>query len=109
MLNLGDSKTGPRTIYLNSRARELIERQPRFGPCVFPCQDDPMRPMAESSSLRVWYLVRRRAGIEDVRLHDLRHNFASPRRHAGRSAPDGGEVAWSPSGVDDPSVRTRCE
>ena len=76
-LNLSDSKTGPRTVYLNSRARELIERQPRSGPCVFPCPDDPMRPMPESSSLRVWYLVRRRAGIEDVRLHDLRHSFAS--------------------------------
>ena len=77
MLNLGDSKTGPRTVYLNSRARALIERQPRSGPYVFPCPVGPMRPMAESSSLRVWYLVRRRAGIEDVRLHDLRHNFAS--------------------------------
>lgn len=77
MLNLGDGKTGPRTVYLNSRARSLIERQPRSGPYVFPCPDDRVRPMAESSSLRVWHLVRRRAKIEDVRLHDLRHNFAS--------------------------------
>ena len=76
-LNLGDSKTGLRTVYLNSRARKLVERQLRSGPYVFPCPDDPMRPMAESSSLRVWYLVRRRAGLEDVRLHDLRHSFAS--------------------------------
>ena len=77
MLNLGDSKIGPRTVYLNSRARELIERRPRSGPYVFASPGDPMRPVTKSSSARFWYLVRRRAGIEDVRLHDLRHNFAS--------------------------------
>lgn len=76
LLNLADSKTGPRKVYLNSQARTLIDRQPRTeSPYVFPSPDDPMRPVTESSSL--WSLVRKRAGIEDVRLHDLRHNFAS--------------------------------
>ncbi len=75
-LSLEDSKTGPRTVYLNSQARALIDRQPRTeSPYVFPSLDDPMRPVTDSSSL--WRLVRKRAGIEDVRLHDLRHNFAS--------------------------------
>ena len=36
---------------------------------------DPGRPL--SSDLPLWYEVRREAGIEDVRLHDLRHRFAS--------------------------------
>ena len=36
---------------------------------------NPSRPLPESLSL--WRLVRKRAGIEGVRLHDLRHNFAS--------------------------------
>ena len=76
-LNLADSKTGPRIVYLNSSARALVERQPRSGPYVFPSPGDPARPMTKSSSARFWYLVRRRAGIEDVRLHDLRHSFAS--------------------------------
>ena len=75
-LGLVDSKTGPRKVYLNSEARAIIKRQPRSGsPLVFPSPLDPSRPFPDSLSL--WYLVRKRAGIEDVRLHDLRHNFAS--------------------------------
>ena len=75
-LNLADSKTGPRRVYLNSEARAIIERQPHTGNSyVFPSPHDPSRPLSETLSL--WYRVRKRAEIEDVRLHDLRHNFAS--------------------------------
>ena len=75
-LDLEDSKTGPRKVYLNSEAREIIERQPRTGSDhVFPSPSDQSKPVAEHLSL--WFTVRKQAGIEDVRLHDLRHNFAS--------------------------------
>ena len=75
-LDLGDSKTGPRTVYLNSEARQIIERQPRTGDdYVFPSHSDPTLPISESLSL--WLTLRKRAGLENVRLHDLRHNFAS--------------------------------
>ena len=76
MLTLEDSKTGPRTVYLNSTARQIIEGQPHTGsPHVSPSANDLTRPVSSFPS--VWYLVRKRAGIADVRLHDLRHNFAS--------------------------------
>ena len=75
-LDLVDSKTGPRKVYLNSEAREIIDRQPRTGSdYVFPSPSDAIMP--KSGSMSLWFILRKRAGIEDVRLHDLRHNFAS--------------------------------
>ena len=75
-LNLADSKTGPRKVFLNAPARAIIERQAQTeSPFVFPSPRDPTR--ACSPNLPLWYTVRRQAGIEDVRLHDLRHTFAS--------------------------------
>ena len=75
-LNLADSKTGPRKVFLNAPARAIIERQAQTeSPFVFPSPRDPER--ACSPNLPLWYTVRRQAGIEDVRLHDLRHTFAS--------------------------------
>ena len=75
-LTLVDAKTGPRREFLNAPARVILERQPRSASeYVFPSPLDPRRPL--SSNLRLWYSVRREAGIEDVRLHDLRHTFTS--------------------------------
>ena len=75
-LNLADAKTGPRRVFLNAPARAIVERQPRSGSAwVFPSPSSPGRPL--SCNLPLWYSVRKEAGIEDVRLHDLRHSFAS--------------------------------
>ncbi|MDE0239701.1 MAG: tyrosine-type recombinase/integrase [bacterium] len=75
-LELVDSKTGPRKVYLNSEARFIIARQSRSGSVfVFPSPRDPSGPVGGTPDF--WRRLRKRAGIEDVRLHDLRHTFAS--------------------------------
>ena len=76
-LELGDSKTGPRTVLLNASARQIVARrmQQGNGPWLFPSVRDPSRPWSRDPWL--WYRVRREAGLEDVRLHDLRHTVAS--------------------------------
>ena len=75
-LNLADAKSGPRRVFLNAVACAILERQSRSGSAyVFPSPLDPGRPL--SPDLPLWYSVRKEAGIEDVRLHDLRHSFAS--------------------------------
>ena len=75
-LHLRDSKTGPKPVYLNAAAQRVLARQPRHAsPYVFPSARAPERP--RSPELSLWYRVRQRAGLQDVRLHDLRHSFAS--------------------------------
>ena len=76
MLNLVDAKAGPRRVFLSAQAHAVLERQPRTGSAwIFPSPLDPGRP--RSPHLPLWCSVRREAGIEDVRIHDLRHTYAS--------------------------------
>ena len=76
VLNLTDSKTGPRQVLLNRQARRIIQCQTRgTSAFVFPSPRYPARPL--SGDIALWYSVRRQAGVEDVRLHDLRHTVAS--------------------------------
>ena len=73
-LFLPDSKTGPRTVWLSSAARTVLEALPRRAIWVFPRR----RGTGPLSSIdEFWCTVRAEAGLSDVRLHDLRHTYAS--------------------------------
>ena len=75
-LFLGDSKTGPRTVWLSSAAREVLESLPRSSVWVFPSpQTDGCLNAATLD--RAWQCMRAEADLCDVRLHDLRHSYAS--------------------------------
>ena len=75
-LRLRGSKTGPRTVFLSAEARAIIERRMADNSAfVFPSPRDSGRPLGDD--LPLWYMIRKQAGIADVRLHDLRHTYAS--------------------------------
>jgi integrase len=74
LLFLADSKTGRKTVILNAPALAVLAGIPRLGSYVVH-GDDPEQPRADLK--RPWETVARRAGLHGVRLHDLRHTYAS--------------------------------
>jgi integrase len=85
-LFLPDSKTGRKSIYLSAPARQILTDIPRIekNPFVI-CSEAEGKPVADLK--RPWARVCCRAGIENLRIHDLRHNFASTGAMGGLSLP----------------------
>ena len=75
-LFLPDSKVGPRTVWLSSAAREILDGLPRKSDWIFPSPRKNGFLHAETVG-KVWHRLREEAGLNDVRLHDLRHSYAS--------------------------------
>ena len=71
---LPDSKTGPKTVQLPPSARAVLNGLPRESEYVFPNRtgDGPMTNLGYR-----WLKLRGLAGLDDVRIHDCRHTFAS--------------------------------
>lgn len=74
LLLLSDSKTGRKPIILNAPAMEILDRLERIGEFVI-AGEQPDQPRKDLK--RPWAAVSRAAGLDGVRLHDLRHTFAS--------------------------------
>jgi len=75
-LFLRDSKTGPRTVWLSEAARDVLDRLPRTSSWVFPSATGN-GPLPTETLYGWWRPARAAAGLTDVRLHDLRHSYAS--------------------------------
>lgn len=81
---LPDSKTGKKSIRLNPQALEILRELPRVpgnphvivGHRTGTCLVNLQKP---------WRRIRATAGLEDVRIHDLRHSFASIAINSGAS------------------------
>lgn len=90
MLHLADSKTGRKSVILNAPALEILANLPRVGAFVFPGQS-VKEPRGDITGH--WYRIRARAGLDGaddkpaVRLHDLRHSFASVGMAGGLGLP----------------------
>jgi len=85
-LRLSDSKTGARVVHLGPPALDLLadlKHQPD-NPWVI-CGKIPGTNRKEIQ--KFWQRIRKSAGIEDVRIHDLRHSFASNAVAQGMSLP----------------------
>jgi integrase len=85
IIRLPDSKTNePRTIHLNDAALAVLKTLPRVGTYIIAGakKNQPHRNLTRS-----WIVARGFAGLDDVRLHDLRHSYASLAVSRGVSLP----------------------
>lgn len=75
-LLLADSKTGPKTVWIGRQAKEALAALPRSRGCdqVFwnEALGQPIRGVQD-----FWVKLRTSANLRSLRLHDLRHSFAS--------------------------------
>jgi integrase len=73
---LPDSKTGRKPVYLSAPAAQVLANLPRIegNPHVIAGMKDGA-PKADLK--KPWLAVTKAAGLEGLRIHDLRHSFAS--------------------------------
>lgn len=76
LLNLADSKTGAKPVLLGAPAMKVLADIPRISgnPYVI-VGDKPKLPRRDLK--RPWSRIIKHAGLDGLRLHDLRHSFAS--------------------------------
>lgn len=75
VLPLGRSKTGEKVIPLNSASLAELTDRPRSSRYVFPALTESDGPTV--GLYKSWEKVRQSLNLQGVRLHDLRHSFAS--------------------------------
>jgi len=97
LVHLPDSKTGKKTIVLNEAAIEIFGQlraaaQPERGALKGFVIKGLTEEKPRADLHRPWRAIRRRAQLEDVRLHDLRHTFASFGAGAGLGLPVVGKL-----------------
>jgi integrase len=71
---LPDSKTGRKIVQLSAPALAVLDSLPRLDGCLYVIAGMAGR---RADLQRPWAFVKESAGLEGVRLHDLRHSFAS--------------------------------
>ena len=85
-LRLPDSKTGAKVVHIGQPVADLLRGAQRIdgNPWVIT-GTLPGKPLSDLQPF--WQRVRARAGVKDVRIHDLRHTFASAAVASGQGLP----------------------
>ena len=91
VIRLEDSKTGARVIQLNAPALEVLSKLPRQPNNPYVIYGE-VEGQYWNSIQRPWRRVRDRAGLTDVRIHDLRHTYASVAISKGLTLPMVGKL-----------------
>lgn len=73
-----------RHVPLSAGAVQILNSVPRIKGCAWPFAN-PATAKPYVGVFYSWNTARKQAGLEDVRMHDLRHSFASFLVNAGRS------------------------
>ncbi|MBV9842272.1 MAG: site-specific integrase [Sphingomonadaceae bacterium] len=84
MLRLPDSKSGRRTVILSAAAQDVLRAHSKSGDYVI-FGNDPEKPRADLK--RPWALITHAADLAGLRIHDLRHTFASVGAGGGLGLP----------------------
>ncbi len=88
LLLLPSSKTGKKEVILNAPAREILADLPRAGVYVIASSSAGTKEEKPRRDLKKpWAAISHRAGLNDVRIHDLRHHFATVGASGGKSLP----------------------
>lgn len=90
-LELPDSKTGARMIPLPPEARRILKALRREDDNPYVIVGDVAGQQMQDLE-KPWRRIRRSAGLEDVRIHDLRHTYASNAIMAGLPVPILGKI-----------------
>jgi integrase len=86
LLRLPDSKTGAKLVPVGKAAVDVFKAVGRIegNPYVITGQ---IKGQHLTDMQRPWRRLRKRAGLDDLRIHDLRHSFASDALQLGEDLP----------------------
>jgi integrase len=86
---LTETKSGrPQLVVMNAPARQVLKEleQARASEWVLPSPTVANRSLSKGTIETIWSRIRTAAGLEDVRMHDLRHTVGTYAGQSGANA-----------------------
>ncbi|TVT71412.1 MAG: site-specific integrase [Denitromonas halophila] len=72
VIELPDAKSGTRKVPLGPGAIHVLSQMRAYAPSQ-PRPEDMVFPITYEAAKKAWAVARKRASVEDIKLHDLRH------------------------------------